>query len=149
MSSPALANHSVLCRNRKYMNRNVVGRFALEHSIICLAPLPVQYWKPQLRYRLSWPQYRPVAEGGSLRYRRYLAAAVAKKPPALSHLDPADGQNLCHLVLGWLGINEFVKKHPSCRPDLVLEQEHGNYRSCHGTPWHAFADPVAPDCEYH
>ena len=46
-------------------------------------------------------------------------------------------------VLGWLGINEFVKKHPSCRPDLVLEQEHGNYRSCHGTPWHAFADPVA------
>jgi len=66
-----------------------------------------------------------VAEGGSLRYRRYLAAAVAKKPPALSHLHPADGQNLCHLVLGWLGINEFVKKHPSCRPDLVLEQEHG------------------------
>jgi len=44
---------------------------------------------------------------------------------ALSHLHPADGQNLCHLVLGWLGINEFVKKHPSCRPDLVLEQEHG------------------------
>ena len=39
-------------------------------------------------------------------------------------------------VLGWLGINEFVKKHPSCRPDLVLEQEHGIgvVTARHGTP---------------